>query len=824
MSSRTFRVMGLLLVPWVVLVTIVVSPMLFSSKTDRSDAHVPSSSVEMGALTQGKTVLVIVDSLREATLEAHMPNLRKMRAEHAFKEVDTCAANFTLVCIQTMLEGRQSPFVARLHNFTGTQGTSKSLPGAAHQTGRALHMISDYTLDSLYGHMATESINVEQWEGSHLEHDLELIRRGVAWIEQPDTDLIILHMIGTDKAAHRKNPGHPEYIHHFEEVDRALKPLIEAIGPEDHLIITGDHGHNEKGHHTKHSVLMAKSPTLEPLLARSPRTLNQTEISYLLAVAAQTPLHLEYEGRYLALGDGASDSIKDEHIKRFVASQVEMLREANYTGDTIQALLADKHAKLALAPWVELARWAPLLILYFLWLMYFWVFWQDPEDLPATPLRATVWMTAFVGVFAFLGKVLPLWAMTGVDVFLFCAAVYACSVCPLRRIGRFVLSMSVVLAMAMGVALLGGAWRDYFHSVGEFIIQVPIFFLGMIGCGVMLSRVYSGRWSKGLVGMLGSVGLFALPGGVYYYQFGRNIVQGAIIGFALYVLHLAWEKRSKLGGFFKVLSKEPSVIATVALSICVAAMLLWQRGSSWIWEFKLKRWLTLQHPEFAWPMFVVLGVVFVWSMRGKKWRALAAGNVALVGLYSVAFGGLGVGTAVGVLCVALGVSLVLRLEGDFGRMFALERSDVLREQQLGFWGGASLLMMGWAMLEGFFFENVDFNFTFKYLTFLKYESDVAAVASVMTYFKYAFVLWLVVVALMNRSRRYSWQRVMYIALWVMHFKGLALMVQIVFGALRSDQKLYELAASDLMFVFAVMLHIVPALFFVGKLAQSEALE
>ena len=87
----------------------------------------------------GRLVIVVVDSMpREVrTQPALMPEVTALarRPDARWIDVHTCSGNFTLPCIQTLLEGRESPFAAGLHNFTGREGGASSLPSIAAAAG-----------------------------------------------------------------------------------------------------------------------------------------------------------------------------------------------------------------------------------------------------------------------------------------------------------------------------------------------------------------------------------------------------------------------------------------------------------------------------------------------------------------------------------------------------------------------------------------------------------------------------------------------------------------------------------------------------------------
>ena len=772
----------------------------------------------------GRTVVVILDSLRQESIDEHMPRLKALERQHAHRAVRTCSANFTLVCVQTMLEGRESPFVASLHNFTGTQGSLMSLPGALSRQRRSLKMVSDYTLDSLYGRMARDSINVEGWPGDHLEHDLRALKVAASWLAHQDADVLFVHLIGTDKAAHRYNPGSPKYAEHFEAVDEALMRFIEALDPErDHLLVTGDHGHDEEGHHRKTSLVIARGPVLEPLLKASPEgePIEQVELAYLMAVAAETSLHLDYEGRYFGLEPGQGwppeSSQAARRLDEFRDDQIEAMRRAGYQGESFEALRRAKDRARAERPWRALARLSPLLLLYFLWLTLIAASWHDPARFPARLKATLVFCALGVGTWL-LGAWLSPWLMALLSVGMLGGALYAFLHTSFRRVWRLGATLWCVLLAAAMIGLIGAEWREWFHSRGVFIIQVPLFFTGMIACGALLSRVYSGSWWRAMPTTCTLLTMCALPSGVYYYQFGRNITQGGLIGAGVWALVALAVYRRQALGWVVARAKAAPIEATVtgALAAAIAGIVAWQRGSSWLWSSGLKRWLDLERPELAPWALLALAAAFVWSVRATRWRIVAGLNLALIFGYGIGLAELSASLVASVLAVALALALALRLEAlCVPRRLQVEgveanRAASLIDEQIGVWAAAVMLMTGWTMLQGFFIENVAFNFTFDYVSGLKLERDVALVSGALTFLKYAPLLWLPAIALMDRHAG-AWRLSLKIALWALHLKMLALLVQIAFGAVNATQKLHELATSDLLFVLGIVLHLLVGL-------------
>src|SRR5690349_3993170 len=73
---------------------------------------------KLSAVTgNGRLVLVIVDSLRRQDVDELMPNLKAFtqRQGSTVFDVHTAGGNMTLPCVQTILEGRESPYASAIH-------------------------------------------------------------------------------------------------------------------------------------------------------------------------------------------------------------------------------------------------------------------------------------------------------------------------------------------------------------------------------------------------------------------------------------------------------------------------------------------------------------------------------------------------------------------------------------------------------------------------------------------------------------------------------------------------------------------------------------
>src|SRR5438552_334236 len=200
-----------------------------SSPTSHRHATPERKSIQ--PISDGRLVIIIVDSLRRQAVDEVMPHLKAFAQDRGSicLDVHTASGNMSFPCIQTLLEGRESPYASAIQDFTGGPGSSSSLPATAARAGLKPAFIADFIILGLYGQYAAITVNSPQLGTSDLARDLAGIDKAIDVLSDKNVRLIILHVGGTDSVAHRWHPGHPEYERHYRAVDAKLSELIGRL-------------------------------------------------------------------------------------------------------------------------------------------------------------------------------------------------------------------------------------------------------------------------------------------------------------------------------------------------------------------------------------------------------------------------------------------------------------------------------------------------------------------------------------------------------------------------------------------------------------------
>lgn len=723
-----------------------------------------------------RVVVVIVDSLRPSLLSAEsMPNLSKLAADGRAFVLHTCRANFTLPCIKTALEGRQSPVSSRLHNFTGVRGALDAVPVLAAAEGWPVYLYSDHTLDSLYGRHVRESHNVERAEGDPLDHDLQGFAGTRAVVEAGEPALVVVHTAGTDKAAHFKGVGTSEYFKHFRIIDAELGKLAAMLDPEkDALLVFGDHGHDDNGGHTLESRAVFWG-NWSGLPERS--DLDQTELSLFMNEALGVGQPASYEGRYW--GVLPADTPRKQSFAR---ATLQKLEEAGYTAPLENAIAQKLEAKTDRSS-VLLAAATPPLLLWIMYVLGVLEAMRRDRDLTRRDLAPLVGTLAAM----FLGTLeSELASMVSVGLVGLGAAALVRGA--QNRLPAFVLPVFLLLGLACGLAAVGMNYFNFFWAEGaDPALNILLVFGGMILAGLGISW-FVDRSTNLLPEGAGAAAALVLPSGAYFMNSGPNYFRGFLVG-GLILLVWRWGVR------WIEERKKPAIpvhaLGWLGMLLVSVALLQWDRSANWTWQFLPTYYFAQVIPWVSWVLVILAPL-----LAGKNKPLWAFWGVTI--FYSVIFAEMSVHTLAAtslmffasMALLRLGEKIEVRSSGDWK---ALARPVLL---------GLVVLQTTWVMFDSFDINHLDFAFGYSYFGALQTEAQRFALYFALGFFKYALP---VVFGVLLFCRGRGGRRLVLAASGFLSLKLAFLFAQVVYGIALSDEHVYEVALSEVPFVWFLAL-------------------
>ena len=264
---------------------------------------------------------------------AVMPTFARLAAEGASGIAKTSSMSLTAPCVFSLGTGRPGTLLQGILDFHAPETKVESLPGLVAAAGGRVVMSSDRSWHLQFGWAAkpedlhavpeggvTGNVNV-------VRDDRIAIDFLIAKLAEPSVTFAITHLHAVDAVGHMVTPSGARYREVLRETDGMLASVVEVLGPDTVLLVTGDHGMGPRGTHSGRD----DEATLTPYLLHGPGVkrgvradVRQTSLPPTLAALAGLPLPQAAENPPLtALLDvppAAARALEAEYIARKVAA------------------------------------------------------------------------------------------------------------------------------------------------------------------------------------------------------------------------------------------------------------------------------------------------------------------------------------------------------------------------------------------------------------------------------------------------------------------------------------------------------------------------
>lgn len=197
-----------------------------------------------------RLIIVVVDSWRyqTATDSTLMPQVAQLRRRGASWKTDGVYEGFTIPAVRAAYTGHaETQLVNVIQNFRFSALPAESFFLDAERAGKRALVVAIEPFQQFGDHYVQrvpEKGNLDLYAIDHL-------RPGIAMRGYRDEgfDIVVLHYESADWVAHEGGIHTPRYRAEFAYADSMIARFAAALGPDDYLLVHGDHGHNERGEH-----------------------------------------------------------------------------------------------------------------------------------------------------------------------------------------------------------------------------------------------------------------------------------------------------------------------------------------------------------------------------------------------------------------------------------------------------------------------------------------------------------------------------------------------------------------------------------------------
>lgn len=222
------------------------------------------SPVAVGEPLTDRLVVFVVDALREDTAfdPSVMPAFARLAEAGASGVSVTPPMTLTTMSVLNMGTGMTPSISWSLKNFDAEPFEDESVLSLLHATGRHIALLGDASWTQLFGRAAEHVISIPDkgfYKGADadvIETDAQVLDEAERLLADPRWDVIIVHVVGTDKAAHAQGAHRREedgtlglYARRCAAIDARIGQLYDRFGGTGTWLVTADHGATLSGNH-----------------------------------------------------------------------------------------------------------------------------------------------------------------------------------------------------------------------------------------------------------------------------------------------------------------------------------------------------------------------------------------------------------------------------------------------------------------------------------------------------------------------------------------------------------------------------------------------
>lgn len=194
---------------------------------------------------------LVFDAMRtDAAFDAAlMPNLAALRRRGVWGVARTGSFTMTGTCVRAMGTGVNPRPTHAIHNFRSPPVRGDSLFRRVHRSGRRIVLIGDHIWVDLYRNTVRQSYPQPDLGIHDVYRTDRAAFKDARRLLPGRWDLVVLHVVGSDHAAHKERSVRGLYRKKLAEYDKLIPELRRLMGPDAAVLIVADHACNSVGNH-----------------------------------------------------------------------------------------------------------------------------------------------------------------------------------------------------------------------------------------------------------------------------------------------------------------------------------------------------------------------------------------------------------------------------------------------------------------------------------------------------------------------------------------------------------------------------------------------
>jgi len=247
----------------IVILFFTVSCALYELLNSQSKVFSPNSA-DRTSITQqkGRILVILIDSLqKDAAFSDHMPFISQSRNRGAWGISEVVSTPLSIAGDHAIFAGIMASPFAIIDDFHPGTATHNNIFKRMSAHGKQVVLFGSL-ISNAYGDY-TDNTAYKPHTFAYSEYGKaagDIFQQAYAYLKENNWDFAVVQFVSLDHVGHLHTPASKEYLDALRLFDDYVKKLVDLTSDEDVVLITSEHGMDNRGFHADRMPLVIETP------------------------------------------------------------------------------------------------------------------------------------------------------------------------------------------------------------------------------------------------------------------------------------------------------------------------------------------------------------------------------------------------------------------------------------------------------------------------------------------------------------------------------------------------------------------------------------
>jgi len=237
---------------------------IFTFQTSSGTGSVHESATDDRSVPHhGRTLVILLDSARYTEMfdPSYMPFVSQLRDKGAWGYSKVLSVPLSIAGVHAMFEGRIDSFFSLMEDFDPRPSRVDNLFRRLTSQGKKVILIGPLIYPAYRDDAEKTAYHAAIFPfGAYRERLRSTFLQAFHILQKRKWDVAVVEFVALDHLGHLETPKSPSSRSFHQEIDRYVQKLVSLTDKRDTILITGEHGMDDRGFHIDRSPLVTDTP------------------------------------------------------------------------------------------------------------------------------------------------------------------------------------------------------------------------------------------------------------------------------------------------------------------------------------------------------------------------------------------------------------------------------------------------------------------------------------------------------------------------------------------------------------------------------------